>query len=62
VQTWQLDATRPDRIFPDSFSYNVLGLNEINSINRVRYVPTYVITGTGEVHAREGGHVGSDAT
>jgi hypothetical protein len=49
-QTWQLDATRPDRLQPDSFSYNVLGVNEVNSINRVRYVPTYVVTGTGRVH------------
>ncbi|GFH29423.1 uncharacterized protein HaLaN_28073, partial [Haematococcus lacustris] len=45
--TLNLDSARPDRLVPDSFSFNLGGITADNSLNSVRYVPSYTITGTG---------------
>lgn len=46
-QTLNLDGSRFDRIGPDSISFNQYGASLATSFNNIKYVPNYVITGTG---------------
>lgn len=45
AQSVAIDASRPDRFLPDEFNFNTGGLTIDNSVNRVTYVPTYIIAG-----------------